>query len=257
MADADRLLTAVFAPKHVSAMLNHYARAMEDFGGSNWEDCTAKVGKFVEASLKAIATHCNVPFEKGRKFKADALMNGITQLPNGSYDDAIRVLLPRACRLAYDLASNRGARHDPDEIDPNSMDAHLAIHSASWILAEMIRYAQKGAVDPSEAAALVAALIERKYPSVENVDGRLYLHAKKKSAVDVALVILHQHHPKRLAKADLVSAVKRNGFTLQNSKVAVDRISHLVDYDDNGKARLLIPGIKRAEDVLRRTKEQG
>jgi hypothetical protein len=257
MTDADRLLTAVFSPVHVRALLGHYSHAIDDFSRSDWEDCTAKVGKFVEAVLKALATHCNVPFEKGRKFKADALMNGITGLPHGSYDDAVRVLLPRACRLAYDLASNRGARHDPDEIDPNSMDAHLAIHTASWILAEMIRYAQKGAIDASEAGNLVAGLTERKYPSVENVDGRLYLHAAKKSAVDVALAILAVHHPKRVAKADLVQAVKRNGFTLHNAKTAVDRISKLVDYDHSDETRLLAPGLKRAEEILKRAKETG
>jgi len=67
-----------------------------------------KSRKFVEALLKAIANHCNVTFEAGRKFKVDRLMNDLTQLPHGSFDDSLRLLIPRACRVIYDIASNRG-----------------------------------------------------------------------------------------------------------------------------------------------------
>jgi hypothetical protein len=252
MPDASRLLTTVFPPKHINPAIAHYNRAIEDFAKSDWEDCTAKVGKFVEACLKALCTYTGTRFETGRKFRADALINGLSNLQHGTFDDPIRILLPRACRLAYDLASNRGARHDPDEVDPNSMDAHLAIQTASWILAEMLRYAQKGVLDHSEAEAAVAALIEKKIPSVQNVDGRVYLHSKKKSATDVALVVLHHHHPKRVAKSDLVEAVRRNGFTTQNARVAVDRISRFVDYNHDDDARLLAPGIQKAEEILKR-----
>ena len=72
---------------------------MNDFGQGDWEDSIAKTGKFVEAILKTIATHCQVKFETGRKFKADAVMNALGQLAQGSYDDSLRLLIPRACDL--------------------------------------------------------------------------------------------------------------------------------------------------------------
>jgi hypothetical protein len=188
--DPTSLLVPTFPAKHVKAAMGHFSNAVSDFGQGDWEDSISKSGKFVEALLKAVATHCTMPFEPGRKFKADKVMNDLGQLAYGSYDDSLRLLIPRACRVVYDIASNRGARHDSDEVDPNAMDANLVMSVCSWLLAEVIRFAQKGSVDPSQARDLVESLSGKRYPVVEEVEGRVYLHAKKKSAVDVGLVIL-------------------------------------------------------------------
>lgn len=248
------LLTTQFVAKHISSALAHYNNAVNDFANSDWEGSIAKLGKFVEALLKAVAVHCAVQFETGRKFKADKLMNNLTQLPHGSFDDSLRLLMPRACRVIYDIASNRGARHDPDEVNPNSMDASVVMSVASWLLAEAIRFAQKGAVDPSSAELMVESLTERRYSVVEKVEGRVYLHAANKSAVDVALVVLAQQHPKRMTSADLVSAIKRNGFTQNNANTAVSRIAKYLDLDHTGQVRLLSPGLRRAEDIIRKAR---
>lgn len=206
---------------------------MTDFGQGDWEDSIAKMGKVVEAMLKAVATHCHVTFPTGRKFRADTVINLLGALAPGSHDDSLRLLIPRACRVIYDIASNRGARHDPDEVDSNSMDANVVVPIASWILAEAVRYAQKG-VDPSEAKELVESLVERKFPAVKDVDGRIYVHAKNKSAADVGLVVLARQHPQRIARGDLVEAIRRNGFTLNNASVAVTRLARLTDDDGTG-----------------------
>jgi hypothetical protein len=255
MSDASKLLTPVFPAKHVKAALTHFDNAVNDFAQGDWEDSVAKTGKFVEAMLKAVAIHCSVKFESGRKFKADTVMTGLSQLPHGSHDDSLRLLIPRACRVVYDIASNRGARHDPDEIDPNAMDANIALPASAWILAEAIRYAQKGAIDPSQARDLVESLVEKRYPVVEEVDGRVYLHAKRKSAVDVGLVVLARRHPRRVQKGELIESIKRNGFTQKNASVATGRLAKFVDDDVNG-LRLLAPGLKRAEQVIREALEQ-
>jgi CheY-like chemotaxis protein len=38
--------------------------------------------------------------------------------------DSVRLTIPRACRFIYEIASNRGARHDADEVAANEMDAN-------------------------------------------------------------------------------------------------------------------------------------
>lgn len=250
MADINSLLSPPFAAKHITAATQHFVNATEAFGRTEWEVCIAKAGKFVEALLKALGTHCNVAFETGRKFKADKVMNGLGQLADGSFDDSLRLLIPRACRVVYDIASNRGARHDPHEIDPNSMDANVVIPICGWILAEAIRYAQKGAMNPAEAAEAVEGLVERKYPVVEVVDGRVYLHAKRKSAVDVLLVALARNHPKRMGRDELIQVARSNGFSRNNAGTAVGRIRKFVDEDQDGMIRLLSPGLRRAEEII-------
>jgi hypothetical protein len=249
--DLASLLATQFVARHIGPALTHYANAVEDYSKNDWEGCIAKAGKFVEALLKAAAVHCGVSFETGRKFKADKLMNDLSQLSHGSFNDSLRLLIPRACRVVYDIASNRGARHDPDEVDPNSMDANVVMPLVSWLLAEAIRFVQKGAVDPAAAAGMVESLTERRYSVVEKIEGRVYLHAAKKSAVEVALVVLAQRHPKRMAPVDLIEAVKRNGFRQNNASTAAKRIEPYLDFDQAGEMRLLSTGLRRAEAIIR------
>jgi hypothetical protein len=96
----------------------------------NWDDATAKTGKFVEAALKALATHAKAPIPPSRAFKADVYITQFGLLPAGTAADTVRLTIPRVCRFIYDIASNRGARHDPDEIDPNEMDATSALNTS-------------------------------------------------------------------------------------------------------------------------------
>jgi len=111
------------------------------------------------------------------------------------------------------------------------MDANVVVPLASWLLAEAIRFAQKGSVDPSDAELMVESLTERRYSVVEKIEGRVYLHAKKKSAVEVALVVLGQQHPRRMGRPALMAAVRRNGFSQNNANLALTRISKYIDED--------------------------
>jgi len=247
----EKLITPPFAKKHVSALLRHYKGMVSDFQTGEWEDSLAKAGKFIEAVLKALWVHVGEAPPAGRAFKADPIINGLAQKPQGTYDDSIRLAIPRACRFVYDIASNRGGRHDPGEIDPNEMDANASASTCSWILAEMIRLSQKGAVDLDEAKKLVDSLTEKKYPLIEEVDGRVYFHLKKKTAPDVALLTLAHHHPRRVSKHLLVEAVKRHGFTDPNSRMAIHGITRFVDNDGSDNLLLLAPGLKEAEEIMK------
>jgi len=246
----EKLLVPVFFKKHVTAMLRHFERMTEDFQRGEWEDCIAKGGKFIEAALKALYVNAGQTLATGRTFKVDSVINGLAGLTSGSVSDTIRMTIPRACRFVYEISSNRGGRHDPDEIDPNEMDANVVVMNCSWILAEMIRHAQHGAVDSSAARKIVESLVQRRYPLIEEVDGRTYFHFKRASAVDVALVALAHRYPARVAVDDLTDLLTRHRFSAANARVAARRIKKFVDEDENGLLRLLAPGLKRAEQII-------
>jgi len=239
-----------FEAKHVTALLKHYEALVDHFRMSEWDDCTAKAGKFVEAVVKALGASANVPVGKGRKFKVGAVINGLNGLAQGAVDEGVRITIPRCCQFVYDIASNRGGRHDAEEVNPNEMDAAAAVSNCSWVLAELIRIAQKDAVDLGEAREIVESLTERKYPLVEIVDGRFYLLKKKKTGPEVALVALATRHPKRISREELIETVRRNGFTVNNARMAVTRLTGLVDDDGTGKLRLLATGREKADEIM-------
>ena len=251
----EKLLVPTFSKKHITALLHHYGGLVRDFQTGEWGDSLSKMGKFIEAVLKALFVYIGETPPSGRGFKADPIINGLSQKPQGLFNDSIRLLIPRACRFAYDISSNRGGRHDPEEIDPNEMDAIISVSTCSWILAEMIRLSQKGAVNLEEAKKLVYSLTDKKYPFIEVVNGRIYFHLKKKTATDVALLALTHRYPHRTSKQGLIDAIKQNGFTDNNARKAVQRILHLVDNDGNDQLRLLAPGLKKAEEIIKRKVE--
>ncbi|MEN6560205.1 MAG: hypothetical protein ABFD52_05480 [Acidobacteriota bacterium] len=102
-----------------------------------------------------------------------------------------------------------------------------------------------------EAKALVDSLTAKKYPSIEEIDGRVYFHLRKKTARDVALLALAHYHPRRLSKQDLIDTITRNQFTPDNARMAVQRILSVVDNDGNDRLRILAPGLKEAEEILK------
>ena len=250
MSDLEQMLQPTFAAKHVKAALRHFQAMTTEFQQGAWEETLGKGGKFVEAALKALYVHVGKTLPAAREFKAGKVMADLEQLASGSFDDAIRLTIPRACRFAYDIASNRGARHDPGEIDPNQMDARAVVASAAWTLAEMLRYAQKGGLEPAAVQELVDGLTQRQYPLIEDVDGRVYFHVRGASARDVALLSLWHKHPGRMTEGELIAAVMRHRFKKPNATIAVARLGHLVDRDEHRKLRLLQPGMRLAEQLI-------
>ena len=243
----DEMLKDKFAGKtHIDAVVKHFGRMVQDYHQGKWDDANVKAGKFVEAVLKALVVEAGEVPASGKTFKAGAVLDTIER--KLALPDSLRLTIPRACRFVYEIASNRGARHDPDEIEANEMDAEAALALCSWILAEMVRYSQKG-LDLDEARRVVDGLMKRKYPFMEEIDGRVYVDIGK-SAREVALLILYAVYPKRISQRDLERQVERHGHHPNNAHMAVTRILDRVDMDEFTRMRLRNIGVKEAEELI-------
>jgi hypothetical protein len=250
MPTIDAVLKTEFVAKHVDAAIGHFQSSVEGFEQEDWEEAITKAGKFVEATVKALWLKAGKVLPPARQFKVGAVITGLRQLPHGTLDDNIRVTLPRACEFVYDLASNRGARHDPNEVDPNEMDATAAVSNLSWILAELVRFAGKGTFSFTEVSELISGLIERRFPLMEMIDGRVYFHLKNRSAREIGLLLLSGAHPGRLSQEELVESIMRHRFSRKNAQVAITRLRKVVDSDASGNLRLLRPGLMEAEQIM-------
>jgi hypothetical protein len=243
----NELLKDSFQAKHVDSAVRHFNAMVEEFQESEWDDAAAKGGRFIEAVLKALWTHVGQTVPPGKEFKAGMIIDQIPGKASG-HPDTIRLTLPRACRFVYDIASNRGARHDSDEIDANEMDASSVLNVCGWILSEMVRYSQKGR-DLDQPKAIVEGLMRRRYPFTEEIDGRVYSDIGD-SAPQVGLLILWHVYPKRLSESDLINSIRRHGYTDKNASVAVSRLYRFVDDDGNGNLKLRNTGLREAEALI-------
>jgi hypothetical protein len=247
------LLKDRFPANHVDAALGHYNKLVEDFQRGDWEGAIGKGGKFLEAALKAVWVHVGetVP---SKDFKVGLVIDQLAS--KTSFEDSIRLTVPRACRIVYDIASNRGGRHDPNEINPNEMDAAVVVANCSWILAELLRYSQKGALDQTVVKDLVAGLVQKKYPWLEDIDGRVRFYLTGLSAREIALLLLWRSYPNRIKRKDLIVAVQRHQVSGAGAAMAVSRLKGVVDEDGDGKLRLLLPGLEESEQIIARTTQK-
>lgn len=246
------LLYKKFPAKRVRPLIKHFLECVQGFEENNWEKSLTKAGKFIEAIVKLLWLYCGETLPMPRKFKASLYAQKITNISkNNLPEDELRVQIPRACIFTYDISSNRGARHDPEELDPNEMDANVVISTCSWILAELVRVCAKGTLAIDEVKQLVDSLMERRYPIFEDIDGRIYVdHRKYTSAPECALLILSRSYPGRIDRKTLVDLLTRHTF--RRTALKFERLKQYVDIDSAGNILLRATGRQKAEQILKR-----
>ena len=233
-----------------AALVKHHAEMSCEFRKSHWESATVKAGKFVEATLKCLGEHCGVTIPPDKQFKVEGIITQLGQLPASIAVDSVRLTIPRACRFVYEVASNRGARHDSSEMDPNVMDANGVYSVCSWILAELIRYSQKGKLSAPAATELVSKLTEKRYPLFEEIDGRLYFSDSEVGARKLTLLLLSYRYPNRMERQELIDTLLRHGESAANARMAITRLKGVIDDSGNGEYKLRAPGLEEAEHLL-------
>lgn len=247
-AKVKAILEQEFEKVRVNAIVKHFIDSKEKYRMGDPEGSISKSAKFVEAVTKALMVYCGKTILGTRSFRASNSLAALAQEPR-SINGTIRIVIPKCCLFIYEIANNRGARHDPDGVDPNEIDANIVDVSISWTLGELIRFASRRDKDPKEAQELVEKLTGKVYPYFEEIDGRFYVNIQGLSAKETALLILYGRYPKRTDKNYLIDMVKRHGFSSSNASMAFTRIKNLCDTNEN-EVKLRNTGIQKAEQVL-------
>jgi hypothetical protein len=248
----ENLLKQKFETKRVSSVVQYFISSTQKFEQGDWDTSLLKAGKFIEATIKMLWIYAgkSLPI-KQKDFKAGVFAQKIIDQVNTSEisEDGVRLEIPRASIFIYDITSNRGSRHDSDEIAPNEMDASTILPMCSWILAELVRFATKKSIDTEEAKKIIGSLIERKYPIFEEIDDRVYVdHKKFKSANECGLLILYKVYPNRITKNKFTDCLKRHNF--KQSAIKFDRLSNYIDIDKHDNILLRATGRQKAEEIL-------
>lgn len=244
----EKILEKEFSAKHVKSTLSHFARAMQKYQQGDNENCIHALGKFCESNSKSLLTHCRLTIPTGRDFKVGNAIQNIKNTPKNSFHDSIRVTIPRAIEFVYDIASNRG-RHDPTEVNPNEIDASVAVAATKWILAEMIRVASKGKASLEEASDLIQGLAQKTFPIFEEIDGCTYVNTNSKlSAPDLALLLLYKCQ--KIEEEELIRFMLKHHHKRDAARMAIKRGLKGLVAEDSGKLSLRGNGRKKAEELM-------
>lgn len=186
-----KLLSASIDKKLVDELLAAYFEAKRNYYFGGHRLSAVEGGRFCEAAFRILEFIVSGAFTPiGVTLNSDGLIKTLAGFPIGKFPDSIRLHIPRALRVIYDVRNKRDAAHLADGIDPNLQDSTLVISLLDWTLAELVRLYAK--IAPDKAQQLVESLVVRQIPAIENFDGFLKVLKPGLAASDHLLLLLYE-----------------------------------------------------------------
>lgn len=177
--------------KLVDELLDAYRQAKQNFYIGGLRLSAVEGGRFCEAAFRVLEEATSGNFTSlNHKLDTEKLTARLSNLAKGSFSDSVRLHIPRALRVVYDIRNNRDAAHLADGIDPNLQDATLVISVLDWVTAEFVRLYH--GIPANEAQKLMEMLVTRQVPAVEDFDDFLKVLRPDLRAGEYVLLILYE-----------------------------------------------------------------
>jgi hypothetical protein len=180
--------------KLVDELLASYIEAKRNFYLGGLRLSAVEGGRFCEATYRLLEQRTKGAFTLlGKQLDTERLSIFRQNLPPASQPDSIRLHIPRALRVVYDIRNTRDTAHLGDGIDPNLQDATLVVSVLDWVLSELVRLYHS--VDANEAQQIVDSIVTRKAPAVQDFAGFLKVLNPNLPAGDFVILLLYQKGP--------------------------------------------------------------
>jgi len=186
-----RDLKKVFDNKIIDELLGAYRDAKSNFYFGGLRLSAVEGGRFCEAAFRMLEQQLSAKFTPlGNQINSDKIIAALKDSPKGALPESIRIHIPRALRVVYDIRNNRDAAHLADGIDPNMQDATLVVATLDWTLAEFVRLYHGVSADAAQK--LIDDLVLRRAPAVQNFAGFLKVLRTDLQVSDRALLLLYE-----------------------------------------------------------------
>lgn len=184
-------LSKFHTPRLVDELLESYVEAKRNFYLGGLRLSAVEGGRFCEAAFRMLQEKTTGSFRPlGKQLDVEKLREDLSNLSSVSHSDSIRLHIPRALRVVYDIRNKRDAAHLADNIDPNLQDSILVISILDWVLAEFVRLYHT--IPANEAQNIVESLVTRRPPVIQDFAGFLKVLNPDLVAGDHLLVLLYQ-----------------------------------------------------------------
>lgn len=119
-------LESALDPLLVKELLEAYTEAKRNYYLGNLRPTEVEGGRFCEAAFRMLQQRTTGTFTPlARRLDSEKEILKIANIPAVNEVDSVRLHVPRALRVVYDIRNNRDAAHLADGIDPNLQDATL------------------------------------------------------------------------------------------------------------------------------------
>ncbi|MET4922130.1 hypothetical protein P3L51_07145 [Streptomyces sp. PSRA5] len=204
MSDSARAVLNSTYPTHlVDELIASYREAKMNFYRGGHRLSAVEGGRFCEAAfriLEQITSGSHTPL--GESLDTQNVISRAAAQPKDRHPKSVRIYIPRALRVVYDIRNSRNAAHLSDEIDANLQDATLVTSVLDWVVAELVRLG-KGTT-PEEAQRLIVDLVTRQVPGVQDFGNFQKILRADMRASDRVLVLLYRRGAQGVAYPDLL-----------------------------------------------------
>jgi len=241
-------LIKTYPQELIDSILDSYKELAESFIRGKIRPSEVEGGRFCEVTIRMLqykTTGTYTPI--GTPLNLDTEINVLRNLPATSFDDSIRLHIPRTIRVIYDIRSKRDSAH-LGNIDPNLMDGTLVLNCCKWILAELFRMESQISIE--EAQRIINSLVEKEVPIIQDFGGFKVILNPQLSAKDRILVLLCDRGEEGITRAELslqLPPKMRNQLGTQLSRLQHDK-SFI--HRDKNKIYITRSGEKFVEDNI-------
>lgn len=184
-------LRATFDSILVDEVIEAFVESKQHFYMGGLRLSEVEGGRFCEAAFRMLEQKLAGKYTSlGSSIDTDKISRALSNATKGSLPESLRLHIPRALRVVYDIRNNRDAAHLGDGIDPNLQDASLVTGILDWTLAEFVRLYHR--VSASEAQQLINEIVERRAPAVQEFGDFLKVLRPGLDAGDWVLLLLYQ-----------------------------------------------------------------
>lgn len=226
-------------------VLEAFVEAKRRFYLNDFMPNAVEGGRFSEAVLRVMQWASVGKFTSlsDPKFKADVVINTLAALPAGSQPESIRLHIPRAVRVIYDIRNKRNTAHLSDGIDPNLQDASIVVAILGWVLSELVRLYHS--VSANEAQSMIDALVSREVPMIQVFDGKPRL-LQTVGASDHILILAYWAGEAGVGRKELTSWLPTAMRANVLRTLAQLHARHVLHFADP-MVRITIPGQREVE----------
>ena len=243
-AQLEAALTTTLPLDVVKALLDEYSHIKHQFFLKRYQPTELNAARFSECVLRLIE-HLDIgtftPF--GKQLDTEKIINRIVN--NTSLTEGIRFFIPRLVRVLLDIRNKRNVAHVGGEVDPNHSDALLVLHTADWILIELIRNYHTNTID--EARKIVESINEIKIPIIAEVDGFVRVQNTTLKTDDKVLIIIYYKQPNKVSDKDLFTWAKYSNISVFRSKILKNLDKDSLIHYERGYCTILPKGIAYVE----------
>jgi hypothetical protein len=184
-------LERVHDPTLVKELLEAYLEAKRGYYLGGLRLSAVEGGRFCEAAFRMLEERTTGGYTPlGAHLDIERVRARLENISCTMQPDSIRIHIPRALRVVYDIRNKRDTAHLADGIDPNLQDATLVVSVLDWVVAEFVRLYYS--VPASEAQRIVESLVSRRAPGIQDFDRFLKVLNPRLAAGDHIVLLLYQ-----------------------------------------------------------------